>query len=197
MFSVCLKSGLPSVENVACIADWDLGYRTRWLSKQMSSILKCGHFSFPSSWTSSAWIRCTKARSRWRAMSSTWRALMVSQALSPATWMLDLLEPPQATRCSVPWRELWMEACPSHTGNTSHFLSHTRGIRNAVGCFRKRAPRSRMSFLKFRFAWKLSGKYIRSSSYSKKQEILASCHSRIITGITNNIDGGTECMTLE
>lgn len=33
MFSVCLKSGLPSIENVACIADWDLGYRTRWLSK--------------------------------------------------------------------------------------------------------------------------------------------------------------------
>lgn len=74
-------------------------------------------FSVHSSWTSLAWIRCTKARLRWQVTSSTWRALMVSQALSPATWMLGLLEPPQATRCSVPWRGLWMEACPFHTGN--------------------------------------------------------------------------------
>lgn len=73
-----------------------------------------------SCWTSLAWIRCMKARLRWLVTNSMWRALMVSQVLSPAIWMLGLQEPPQATRCLVQLRELWMEACLSRTGNLSY-----------------------------------------------------------------------------
>lgn len=71
---------------------------------------------FRSSWTSLAWTKCTRASRRWRATSSTWRASTASLALSPATWTPALPEPPQATRCLVPWREPLTEACPSPTG---------------------------------------------------------------------------------
>lgn len=62
----------------------------------------CFQFCVLSCWTSLAWTKCTKARWRWRVTSSMWRASTVSQALSPATWMLGSREPPQATRCSGP-----------------------------------------------------------------------------------------------
>lgn len=72
-----------------------------------------------SCWTNLALTRCTRARWRSLGMSLMWRALMGSQELSPATWMQAWPEPPLATRCSVPWRERWMEVSPFLTGRSS------------------------------------------------------------------------------